>query len=157
VYAYKAIDDHRDLEDQPDAEDECGHERDVLRGAQLVIDDVAAEIDEELDGVRKQHEIAERHAGDEEEQDEWPEPERESPLVRVQRGVDVHVDLVQDDRHRERDAAEQRHAHEGGEVLGRAQGDEAAYPGRKHQDPDDVDREDERDHRRDHHRDRRHH
>jgi len=107
VHAHQAIDDDRNLEDQPNAEDEGGHERDVLRCTQLVVDDVAAEVDEELDGVRQQHEVAERHAGHEEEEHERPEPQCEPPLVRVQRGVDVHIDLVQDHRHRERDAAEQ--------------------------------------------------
>jgi len=62
----EAVDDHRHLEDKADREDECRDERDVVRRTELVFDDVAPEIDQELKRVREEHEVAEQHADDEE-------------------------------------------------------------------------------------------
>jgi len=90
----------------------------------LVVDHLAAEVDEELERVRKKDEVAEQHSRDEEQQDEWTEGERELALVRVQRGVDIREDLVEDDWHREGEAAEQRDPEVRGEVLRRTERDQ---------------------------------
>jgi len=53
------------LEDEAHAENEDGHERDVVGRPELVVDDLVAEVDEELDRVWQQDEVAEQHSGDE--------------------------------------------------------------------------------------------
>jgi len=46
--AYQGEDKHRHLENDAHAQDECRDEGEVLGGAQLILDDRAAEADEEL-------------------------------------------------------------------------------------------------------------
>jgi len=142
-------DDDRDLEHQAHGEDERRDERDVLRCAELVIDDLAAEVDEELERAREKHEVAERHPDDEQDEREWTEGQKKAPLMRPERRVDVGVDLVQQDRHREREPTEERHAHVRREVLGRTEGDEARDARRRLQKLDDLGREEERERGRD--------
>jgi len=155
--AYQREDDDRDFEHESHAEDEGRHEGEVLGRAELVLDHLAAEVDEELERARQQRVIAEEHSDHEQQEDERAGRQGEASLVRVQRGVDVGVDLVQDHGHRERDAAEQRDAHVGGEVLGGGQRYEAVDARWDQQDLDDVGREEERDRGRRDHGDRSHH
>ena len=158
-----------DLEDEAHAEYEDGHERDVVGGPQLVVDDVGAECDQELDRVRQENEVAEEHPGEEEADDRQAHEPNESPLLRQQRRVDVRVDLVQDHRHRQRDPREQGHPEVRREVLGRTERDESRRwrvarvrrderaVHRDDQDADELRREEERDRRRRDKRDGREH
>jgi len=114
----------RDLEDESHAQDEDRDKREVVRGPQLVVDDLLAEVDQELDRVRQQDEVAEQHARHEEADHRQSHESNEAPLFREERRVDVRVDLVQDHRHREGEAGEQRDPEIGREVLGRTEGDE---------------------------------
>jgi len=150
-------DQHRHLEDDAHAQDERRHEGEVLGGAQLILDDRAAEADEEFQRAREQAEVAEEHSRHEQQEDERPGGQCEAPLVRVQRWIDVRVDLEEDHGHRKGDTAEQGHTHVGREVLGRAQRDKVVDARGHEQDLDDVGREEEGDRRRRDHRDRGHH
>jgi len=166
VHAHERVDDDRYFEHHAHAEDERRHERQVVRRAQLVLDHLVAEGDEELDRAGKQHEVAEGHAQYEEQHDRKTEKTDEAPLAGIERRIDVRIDLVQDHRHGEGDAAEQRDAQERREVLGRAERDEmrlrsaARELGNEHavdrdeQDADEGGGVRERQNRADDHRDR---
>jgi len=63
------VDDHRHLEHDPHPEDEGRHEGQIFGCAELVLDDLAAEIYEESDGVREEDEVTESHPEHEKEKD----------------------------------------------------------------------------------------
>src|SRR3989441_2615362 len=163
------VDDDGHLKDHAHAQDEDRHEGEVVGGSQLVLDDLTAEVDQELDRVGKQDEIAESHAEDEEEDHGQAHETDETALAREERRVDVGVYLVEDHRHGEGDAREERHPEVGREVLGRAERDEVRRRGitrvdryelaidRNEQKPDDGRAEVERDPCGDDERDRSHH
>jgi len=109
------------LENEAHSQNEDRDEREIVRGPELVLDDLVAEGDEEFDRVRQQHEVAEKHSDDEQADDRQAHELDEAPLLREESRVDVRVDLVQDHGHRERDSGKERHAKVRREVLGRAE------------------------------------
>jgi len=169
VDLHERKDRHGHLEDEAHTEYEDGDERDVVSRSELVLDVLLAEIDEELDRVRQQDEIAEQHTGQEEADHRQSHEADEAPLLREERWVDIRVDLVEDHRHGERDPREQGDPEVRREVLGRTErdqsrrwrvarvcGDERAV----HRDDQDADErccEEERDRRRGDERDGREH
>jgi len=142
----------------PTPKDERRHEGDVFARARRGLEHVAPEREQKVDGVGQQQEIAEGHPTDEEQEHERSQRQEEPPLVFPKRRIDVRVDLVQDDRHRQRDTGEERHPHVRRESFGRADDLERLPKVRRRlEQQDDVLREEERDTGRDDDPERRDH
>jgi len=83
VNPHEGEDQHRHLEHDAHSQDERRDEGEIFGRAQLVLDHLAAEIDQELERARKKAVVAEQHSGDEQQQHERPGRQGESPLARV--------------------------------------------------------------------------
>ena len=118
-----------DLKQEPDPDQGEDDEAVVLRGADLDVELIGVEVEQEVERRGHDDEIGEYDPADEQERDREQHRQHDALLARAERGEHEGVDLVEQDRQRQQDPAVERELDRGEEGLGGAERDRLEITG----------------------------